>query len=262
VSWQTRITVLVLAVLTGSSAGCSGKSMSYENLKRVKPNMTLEEVQAVLGSGSEATSEDIAKATQNAGARAPGQLTYRAWKDSKTLLVLGFQNNKMAASYFTTTDPNLSEEMRKDREQQEREARRAEPSGGPPGGSPTAPPGGAGEDPQAGMPTADEGQLHFRMSALAGQLTTFADTHGSRLPANLQELEQWGNWSVFPPDVQKAVRSGEFVVAWGAKWDRFDNQSVIAWEKSAPEKGGFAAKATGVAEKYSAAELKARMPRK
>src|SRR5262245_46555642 len=122
---QRRVSGLVLtAALACGLAGCGfGKKLKYDDLKKVKPGMTQSEIEGVLGSGSDASNEDIAKAEQHmgpAGPRANDPVTYKSWKDSKTLLVLGFQNGKVTRSYFTTNDPELSEQLNKDREAQDR----------------------------------------------------------------------------------------------------------------------------------------------
>jgi hypothetical protein len=255
-----RITGLVLTAALGwGLAGCSGKSLKYEDLKRVQPNMSQAEIEEILGRGSASTDEEIGKASQHGGPRSGGQVTYKSWKDSKTLIVLGFQNDRVVQSYFTTTDTELSEQLRKDREAK-RDAQRAERGAPPP--DRRGAPQGDDNPPDGRMPSRDDAMRQHRLTTLTGQLKTYAVTHQDRLPKDLKELQNWGNWSVFLPEVQQALQTGEYVVAWGLKIGKFDSDTVIAWEKDAPEQGGYAGKSNGFAEKMTPAQIQARWPKK
>src|SRR5262249_50751302 len=180
-------------------------------------------------------------------------ISYRTWKDAKTMIVLGFQNGRLTRSYFTSSDPEVAEEMRK-----EQEAQRAQQP--PPGGRE---PGRRGDDRQPPeIQSLDDNLRQARMTSLAGQLKTYAVTHQDRLPKDLAELRRWGNWNVFLPEVRQALETGEYVIAWSVKIDKFDSDTVIAWEKDAPDRGGFVGLSRGFAEKMTPAQIQAHWPKR
>jgi hypothetical protein len=73
-------------------------NVTEENIKKIKPGMTLDEVEQILGKGKKATESDlnaVNRMMQGAGSPAqfrPGTTTYR-WRNRNTWLFVDVDNN-------------------------------------------------------------------------------------------------------------------------------------------------------------------------
>jgi hypothetical protein len=224
---------LAAALVLALAAGCSGKLPSAEDLAKVKMGMSLAEVEGVLGSGKTPDGDFLDGDKQ-------GQTVRRQWGSGDHWLILTFRNDKLVA-YRGHNVRGIGESL---------------------------PPSAIG--PRPAVPEADtpspapamtreeitrRAQATTDLVSIYHLLFRYAGRHGDRLPANEGEF---GKLDKFAQEAFDKIHSGQYVVCWGSTI----KASVLAYEKDAPEQGGFVLRKSALVEKMTADVLKAELAKK
>jgi hypothetical protein len=89
-----RLGLLALVLAAGLVSGC-GK-LNLANYNRITPGMTLKDVETILGEGKPLAVEDWGFAAGGAEGGAARSVKARAWRDGDAVLVVLFQDDKVA----------------------------------------------------------------------------------------------------------------------------------------------------------------------
>ena len=81
------LTVLLCIAMTG----CGGKAITKDNYSKVKTGMTLAEVEAILGKGTEQASSDASFGGISIDFKS------MVWQDEDKIISIGFSHNKVQA---------------------------------------------------------------------------------------------------------------------------------------------------------------------
>lgn len=106
------LTVTIIVIAAMSVAGCSlntGGNLSVENVTKVKPGMTLAEVQKIVGArGRKATQSDLDQVNAKKKRFGQGSLitlsagsTMHCWRKGNTWFFVNIDNNSNKASFIT-----------------------------------------------------------------------------------------------------------------------------------------------------------------
>jgi hypothetical protein len=87
--------VALAAVLAAVGCGHSNAKVTHENYEKITPEMSLADVEGILGKGSETTDVSDFPASRPA----PGAKIYE-WKNSSAVIKVSFQDGKMGARFY------------------------------------------------------------------------------------------------------------------------------------------------------------------
>ncbi len=93
-AFDRRLVVLAMA-LGGPGCGGNNPNVTHENFKRITPDMSLADVEAVLGKGSETS--DVSDF--RGGAPPAGAKVY-VWRNGKAKIKISFVDGKMGARFY------------------------------------------------------------------------------------------------------------------------------------------------------------------
>lgn len=237
---------VVVAVL---SAGCGGGKLDVPAARKVQVGMTEAEVEALLGSGSKATDDDITRVRTSPGFTGKEPLTFRSWGDSKTRMTVAYHDGKVHFFSMTSTDPKedfgfADQQKAFERGQdeyaralaEERRKNRAD-----------AAPARASDDPDKWATS----YIKVELEPLYDRLKDFAERHDGRMPKDLAEFTADGRANAEELELLKA---GDYVAAWGGRWAKGDTR-VVVYERPAAESVGLVIRADKRIDKLTKEQL-------